>query len=864
MNEFTFDLQRFEENAVTISSLSSLSTYATTNPNVYTLTSGTYNIDDNTTNGSAIELDKPIVIPTGAVVTINLAKKASGFKEASGFSGGDINSLIQIQGNEQLTITAAVKFAKNNAKIQSSTVDSAISIVAANNVNDKAKLTIESTNESDKNTATSTPYPCIVGKTYGIKADSAADIKIYGGDIHSTGDNGAGILQANGTLEISRTKATIYGKSVGIQFDSTDTSTNGNLNISAGEIYAKASAGTSATKPSGTAILIDNDGVVANISDAMTTSNSSAKYMVAALEIKDLQSTEAGATSFGTTSTSASTVNISGGTLKSYTSGDNCHAIKNDSNVSVTITSGTFKGKLSGTGYNITGGTFQSNPGENFDEIYLNGTKSYVVKNSTPANVVAESTDSEGKKHYYTSLNYVARYASAGDEITLTADVADANVVINKNLTLNLDGHQITKSSSIEAPSLFIVDNSANFTIKDTNTTSKGTIDDTANTLTDNSFIVAVSKGTFTLSDVTLKARKCGVYIYDTSTTEGEEGTTTNNSFTMNSGTITSQNLGVNVSGSGATFTMNNGTISSTTAGANDVNVFTGAKFTMNNGNISTVGVQGSGVFVAGKNATFEMKAGNITAQDYFAVTTNGTNNDAYKGTVINISGGSITSNGAPAIYNPAVDSKLTISSGTITGTTGVEVRAGSIEVSGDAKISSTAKDKFYYHQNGNGSTSYGAGITVAQHTTNNAITVNINGGTVEGYTALAVVNPHDQSDNAPIISVKGGTLTSTSTTTKETVTHKDSETLGGTTYNNYNEITGKNAVYISDSRVKAATVSGGTFNGALSKKVARNVRWCCCLNCRHRRWRRENSIFLEARRCNRRSKYGRHRYPAC
>lgn len=340
MTKFIFDLQRFDSE-VSISQLSDLSSYAN-NDGYYKLTSGTYNV----TATSAIELDKPIVIASDAVVTINLINQKSGFKEAAAFNAGDINSLIQIQGSGQLTITATASFSYSNAKIESSTVDSAISIVAADGVNAKASLTIDSLAEDkNKNAATSTYYPAIVGKTYGIKADSAADVIIYGGKIYSTADGGAGIVQADGTLEISRTKAAIYGKDIGIQFDSTDTSKEYNLNISTGEIYTTASK--SSVAPAGTAILIDNDGVLANISGTMTTSSSSGRYIKTTLSIQDLQADSEN--SFGTTSGTTSTVNISGGTIKSYSyNATESIAIDNTGGATVNITGGTFKGQFNG------------------------------------------------------------------------------------------------------------------------------------------------------------------------------------------------------------------------------------------------------------------------------------------------------------------------------------------------------------------------------------------------------------------------------------------------------------------------------------------------------------------------------------
>lgn len=70
-----------------------------------------------------------------------------------------------------------------------------------------------------------------------------------------------------------------------------------------------------------------------------------------------------------------------------------------------------------------------------------------------------------------------------------------------------------------------------------------------------------------------------------------------------------------------------------------------------------------------------------------------------------------------------------------ITGATGIEVRAGNLNVYG-GEITGTAKPT-EFTPNGNGTTSTGAGIAVAQHTTVLPINVVINGGTIKGYTPL-------------------------------------------------------------------------------------------------------------------------------
>ncbi len=68
---------------------------------------------------------------------------------------------------------------------------------------------------------------------------------------------------------------------------------------------------------------------------------------------------------------------------------------------------------------------------------------------------------------------------------------------------------------------------------------------------------------------------------------------------------------------------------------------------------------------------------------------------------------------------------------GNITGATGIEMRAGELNVSGSPVI--TAMGEYTSDSNGSGNTSSGVGIAVAQHTTKKPISVIIDGGTIKG-----------------------------------------------------------------------------------------------------------------------------------
>lgn len=92
-----------------------------------------------------------------------------------------------------------------------------------------------------------------------------------------------------------------------------------------------------------------------------------------------------------------------------------------------------------------------------------------------------------------------------------------------------------------------------------------------------------------------------------------------------------------------------------------------------------------------------------------------------------------------------------------------IEIRAGELNIVGGT-LTATA-DEFSCKANGNGETTVGAAIAVAQHNTELPINVTISGGTFSGYHALSVVNPQNN-DYAAIsqinVSVTGGEFTST------------------------------------------------------------------------------------------------------
>lgn len=96
-----------------------------------------------------------------------------------------------------------------------------------------------------------------------------------------------------------------------------------------------------------------------------------------------------------------------------------------------------------------------------------------------------------------------------------------------------------------------------------------------------------------------------------------------------------------------------------------------------------------------------------------------------------------------------------------ITGGTAIEVRAGKLTVNGGT-ITGTG-DPTTSDPNGNGTSTKGAGIAVAQHTTKQPIDVVVNGGTITGHTGFYVANPQKNAEVSEVnATINGGDFVTT------------------------------------------------------------------------------------------------------
>lgn len=135
-------------------------------------------------------------------------------------------------------------------------------------------------------------------------------------------------------------------------------------------------------------------------------------------------------------------------------------------------------------------------------------------------------------------------------------------------------------------------------------------------------------------------------------------------------------------------------------------------------------------------------------------LTVNG--NIANPGNKVTVDGATIESEGH-GIYQAGV-SDIVVKNANITGSTAIEVRAGSMTIESGTFTATAAE--YTCNPNGNGTTTEGAALAIAQHTTKKDISVTVNGGTFKGIKALNESNPQNN-DPAPQVGLKvvGGTF---------------------------------------------------------------------------------------------------------
>ena len=206
--------------------------------------------------------------------------------------------------------------------------------------------------------------------------------------------------------------------------------------------------------------------------------------------------------------------------------------------------------------------------------------------------------------------------------------------------------------------------------------------------------------------------------------------------------------------GEGATLTISNGTIKDDNANM-AYTIFAKAG-TINIESDAVIETQDCAILVSSTSTAEINIKGKITGTSTVNAPfqTNGSNGTC-NATINVLEGSVIESTGCVAMYIAAAK-EVNIYGGTITGTTGVEIRAGKLNITGGT-ITATATT-FKAEANPSGYTIDGAAVAVSQHTTNVALEANISGGTFNGIYALYEEDTYDETGEISL-SVTDGTF---------------------------------------------------------------------------------------------------------
>ena len=359
------------------------------------------------------------------------------------------------------------------------------------------------------------------------------------------------------------------------------------------------------------------------------------------------------------------------------------------------------------------------------------------------ATIVGEQVD-EG----YETLEEALLAAEAGDTITLHADITTAAMItIDKAVTLDLNGHGVIGGST---NSSFVME----ITAGGVTVTNSVSAEEESIVQTGSAEIGALAIRSGLTEEVTIE--NITILIDDDRTSESGNivGIQLQSPTLIDNVTIdisASYHLVLGILAADGEATISNSTFTVRGKEGSDAEVHAihaqaGADIQLIDSAITATG-NGTGVVFIGEYANGEkaISAGSsafptltITdstiVSDSFALAGNG----ASHGTVIEINNSTLTSELAAAIYHPQYG-EMTIVNSNITGTSGIEVRAGIVTVT-SGTITATG-DPFASDPNGNGSTTDGAAIALVQHTTQLPTEVTVTGGTLNGIRAFYQAN---------------------------------------------------------------------------------------------------------------------------
>ena len=381
------------------------------------------------------------------------------------------------------------------------------------------------------------------------------------------------------------------------------------------------------------------------------------------------------------------------------------------------------------------------------DVIVMNGVGYTSIDAAVEAGCVATIAGEQVDEGYET-LEEAFLAAEAGDTVTLQADITTAAMItIDKAVTLDLNGHDVIGGST---NSNFVME----ITAGGVTVTNSVSAEEESIVQTGSAEIGALAIRSGLTEEVTIE--NITILIDDDRTSESGNivGIQLQSPTLIDNVTIdisASYHLVLGILAADGEATISNSTFTVRGKEGSDAEVHAihaqaGADIQLIDSAITATG-NGTGVVFIGEYANGEeaISAGSsafptltITdstiVSDSFALAGNG----ASHGTVIEINNSTLTSELAAAIYHPQYG-EMTIVNSNITGTSGIEVRAGIVAVT-SGTITATG-DPFASDPNGNGSTTDGAAIALVQHTTQLPTEVTVTGGTLNGIRAFYQAN---------------------------------------------------------------------------------------------------------------------------
>lgn len=168
-----------------------------------------------------------------------------------------------------------------------------------------------------------------------------------------------------------------------------------------------------------------------------------------------------------------------------------------------------------------------------------------------------------------------------------------------------------------------------------------------------------------------------------------------------------------------------------------------------------TIKTSRHGAAVCGSNKTLTLDGVTLTTtgDKMYGLYANGTTSG---NTVTLKNKSAVLSEKATGIYFPGAGT-LTVEDSNVTGgVSGIEVRAGVLNVSGTSVIASTAME-FSFTNNDNGTTTTGAAVAAVKHTVGNDLAVTITGGTFKGPRGFYANDPNVAKPGKVTVSISGG-----------------------------------------------------------------------------------------------------------